>query len=109
MMDEQTYLYKIQPIRTAMLSTGPTPDEEAIIEEHISYLEKLAEYGVIHLAGRTLTTDERSFGIVIFEAPSDEDAWDLIKLDPAIKSGMMTAELFPFRIAVKAPRQSANE
>ena len=32
------YLYKIQPIRAAMLTDGPTPAEEAILEEHFENL-----------------------------------------------------------------------
>jgi len=62
------YLYTIQPTRVAMLVEGPTPEEAAIVSQHFDYLSALVQSAVVVLAGRTLTTDERSFGIVILRA-----------------------------------------
>ena len=94
------YLYKIQPTRLGMLSEGPTPDEAAIVSQHFDYLSGLVDQAVVVLAGRTLTTDECSFGIVIFRAESDEDARSVVQNDPAVKAGVMRAELYPYRIAL---------
>ncbi len=41
-----------------------------------------------------------SFGIVIFQAESGEAAQALMCSDPAVKSDVMHAELFPYRIAL---------
>ena len=60
------FLYRIRPNRTAMLSDGGTLDENALVGQHFNYLQRLNAEGVVLLAGRTLTTDEHSFGIVIF-------------------------------------------
>ena len=54
------------------------------------------------LAGRTNTRDESTFGIVIFKAESDEAAQAFVDEDPAVKAGVMTAMLFPFRLAMLA-------
>jgi uncharacterized protein YciI len=54
----------------------------------------------VMMAGRTLTDDDSSFGIVIFKAESDNAAGELMPADPAVKEGVMRAELFPFRIAL---------
>lgn len=94
------YLYRIQPTRIGMLSEGPTPEETASISHHFDYLSRLTDQGVVMLAGRALTTDERSFGIVIFRAESDDDARSIMESDPAVKAGVMRAELYPFRIAL---------
>jgi uncharacterized protein len=52
------------------------------------------------MACRTLTTDARTFGIVVFAAPSEEMAAELVHHDPAVQQGVMRAELFPFRVAL---------
>lgn len=102
-MDEQKqFLYRIQPARPEMLSQGPTPEEEAIVSEHFAYLQGLVARGVVLLAGRTLNTDVTSFGIVIFQAESQAAAQAVMENDPAVRQGVMRAELFPYRIALKA-------
>jgi uncharacterized protein YciI len=94
------YLYKIEPTRSGMLSEGPTPTEQSVISEHFEYLKDLTGAGVVLLAGRTLNTDRTSFGIVIFRAASDDEARRLMEGDPAVRKGVMRAELFPYRIAL---------
>ena len=102
MSEVSQYLYKIQPTRQGMLAQGPTPEEERIVGEHFAYLERLTGEGVVILAGRTLNTDSSSFGIVIFQAASDEEAGAIMKADPAVQGGVMRAELYPYRIALMA-------
>ncbi len=96
------YLYRIQPTRLEMLMQGPTPAEAEIISRHFAYLQQLTEQGVVVLAGRTLNTDERSFGIVIMRADSEEAARDVMEHDPAVAHQVMRAELYPYRIALMA-------
>ena len=99
------FLYRIQPTRPAMLREGPTPQEEAILSQHFDYLKALTVQGVVVLAGRTLNTDESSFGIVILTAASEDAARAIMHNDPAVKQGVMRAELFPYRIALMASGQ----
>jgi uncharacterized protein len=96
------YLYRIQPTRHEMLIEGGTPEEAEVIGEHFAYLERLTREGVAILVGRTLTTGEETMGIVIFAAHSDEEAHALMSADPAVSKGVMSAKLFPFRIALQA-------
>jgi uncharacterized protein YciI len=93
------FLYTIQPTRIEMLAEGPTPEEERIVDAHYNYLKELTEKKVVILAGRTLITDARSFGIVVFRADSEEAARNIVADDPAVKGGVMRAELFPYRVA----------
>jgi uncharacterized protein YciI len=44
--------------------------------------------------------DPTGFGIVILEVDSEEEARQLMEQDPTVKEGMMTAQLFPYRVAV---------
>ena len=102
MAEVTEYLYKIQPTRLEMLTQGPTPDEAALVAQHLAYLQGLAAQGIVILAGRTLNADERTFGIVIFRARSEDAARSIMNNDPAVKNGLMRAELYPYRIAVMA-------
>lgn len=92
------YLYRLTPTRPDMTRVGATPEESAIVGEHFSYFEGLMEEGVLILAGRTQIPD--SFGIMIFNADSDEAAQVIMDNDPAVKKNVMRAELFPYRIAL---------
>ena len=94
------FIYRIRPARSGMLSDRPTEQEAEIIGQHFAYLKKLADAGQVLLAGRTLTTDERTFGVVVFSAASELLAQELVADDPAVRNGVMNAELLPFRVAL---------
>jgi len=96
----QQYLYRIQPTRLGMLTDGPTERESEILDEHLEYLQRLTAEGTVLMAGRTLNADERTFGIVVFVAESEATAAAIVRNDPAVKHGVMRAELFPYRIAL---------
>jgi uncharacterized protein YciI len=97
------YLYRLTPTRPAMLVEGLTPEERAAVAEHVVYLERLAEAGVVLLFGRTQTTDAATFGIVIFRAASPAEAERRMADDPAVRARVMRGELFPFRVAGVSP------
>jgi uncharacterized protein YciI len=108
MTDTMQFLYVIRPTRQEMLENGPTPEEAEIVSQHFSFLEELTEQGVVVLAGRTLNTDATSFGIVIFNAASEETAFEVMNGDPAVRQGVMQAELYPYRIALMAQHASST-
>jgi len=83
-----------------MLTDKPAPAEDNILSEHFNYLRRLTEEGVVILAGRTLTADEDSFGVVIFEADNELAALQIKDNDPAVRFGVMSAKLYPYRIAL---------
>jgi len=83
-----------------MLTEGATPEERALVGQHFDRLERLKREGVVILAGRTLNSDPSSFGIVIFNADSEEAAGLIMNDDPAVSGGVFSAELFPYRVAL---------
>ncbi len=100
MSDSQQYLHLIQPARPAMLTEGPTPQEDGTLSRHFDYLKTLAERR-----------------IVIFEAESEDAARAIMSNDPAVQAGVrlapdwinpvsagVHAKLFPYRIALMADR-----
>ena len=99
-MGKNQYLYQMQLTRPELLTEGPTESEAEVLKAHGAYLEGLVEAGTVLLAGRTQTTDPEGFGIVILEAESESAARELMENDPPVKVGLMTARLFPYRIAM---------
>jgi uncharacterized protein YciI len=97
----QEFLYKLQLVRGDMLRTGPTDLEQAVVAEHFAYLQDLNTQGVVILVGRTLNTDENTMGLTIFRAESEDTARQMMNGDPAVKKGVMTATLYPFRVILQ--------
>jgi len=100
MLENPQFIYVIRPTRLQMLTGGPTQEEQTALTGHVNYLERMADEGNLILAGRTQTTDRGTFGIVIFNAESQDMAQGLMENDPAVKGGVMSAELYPYRVAV---------
>ena len=94
------YLNKIQPVRPEMLTEGLTPFEKQTMSDHFERLKELMVKGVVILAGRTQNTDYSSFGIVIINAGSEEEARKIMHDDPAVKNKVVRGELFPYKIAL---------
>lgn len=94
------FLYKLSATRTEMLADGGTAAERETVDQHFARLEDLAATGIVLLAGRTQNRDASSFGIVILEAEDESAARTIMEEDPAVVDGVMTVELFPYRIAV---------
>jgi uncharacterized protein len=99
-------LYRIQPVRPEMLAEGLTETESKMMAEHWAYVRKLEENGVVILAGRTTNTDSSSFGIVIFNAKSEEEARRIMHEDPSVKNRIVHGDLFPYKIALLNSRNS---
>jgi uncharacterized protein YciI len=97
----QEFLYRLQLVRGDMLRTGPTAAEQAVVAEHFAYLQNLNAKGVIIIVGRTLTTDENTMGLTIFRAESEDAARQIMDSDPAVKKGVMTATLYPFKVVLQ--------
>ncbi len=95
-----TYIYRVQPARKEMLTQGATAEEDLIISEHFTFLEKLKDQGIVLLAGRTPGSDPSAFGLILLKVKSEDSARRIMLSDPAVERGVMRAELFPFRIAL---------
>ena len=94
------YIYVLKLIPRLHKEDNWTTGDEGIVQRHFERLKELTDSGVVILAGRTLNEEENAFGIVIFEAEDEEKAKAFMKEDPAVKEGIMTAELFPYRVAL---------
>ncbi len=84
------------------LATDPeawTESDEAIAEDHFSYLRRATEEGVVILAGRS--QDGIGPAIVILEVASQAEAHQFMEQDPFVASGLFGADLHEFRVALQ--------
>ena len=92
-----------------MLTEGPTETESRIVSDHFSYLKDLTEKGTVILAGRTQNTDHSSFGIIIFEADTEEVARRIVDNDPVVKNRVMRAELYPYKMTLLRAEKDSGQ
>ena len=93
-MEAQSYVIMLRP---ANEYGNPGTDER--VNEHFEYLKDLLEKGILTMAGRF---SEVLIGLVMIEATSRDEAPKIMNNDPAVKSGVFHAELYPWRVALKA-------
>lgn len=98
-MDKE-YLYVLKLRQDLFDANNWTAKENKIVEEHFNRLKKMLEEGSLVLAGRTLNMDPEGMGIVIFKAGTEEEAKEIAANDPAVKAGIMSAKVFPYRTAL---------
>ena len=78
-----------------------TDREKAVVARHFERLAKAAASGEVILAGRTSEALAETFGVVIFEADDAEAARRFMEADPSVVSGLMTATLHPYVVALQ--------
>lgn len=80
------------------LPENPTPAETSAIDAHFAYYQKLLDKGSLVIAGRTQEPPYQ--GILIYEAPTKEDAISIAAQDPAITKGVLKARVQAFGTAL---------
>lgn len=100
------FLYVLRPSRIAMITEGATEREQEVVGRHFRHLQSLAAQGVVR---RMEDAGAETMGLVVFEAESADAAQRIMVSDPAVADGVMTANLYPYRVAVTGGAFSANE
>ena len=81
---------------------GPRPDETdaaAMQDKHMAHIADLAELG--HLVAAGPVFDETYRGISILTV-SPEDALEMKRADPAVRAGIYTVQVLPWRLPAGA-------
>lgn len=91
------WLIILKPARPGM-ADHPTELEQTIVAAHYAYLRQALTDRRLILAGRT--TDKNAMGLVIFDAPDESAARAFMEFDPAVRQGVMTGEVRPYRVAL---------
>ncbi|MDR7072494.1 YciI family protein [Fictibacillus barbaricus] len=90
------FLYQIKPVRENFMN-DQTEAEQNALESHFVYLKSLLQDGKLVLAGPCL---DASFGIVILQNVTENEAQAIMENDPAILNNIMTGTLYPFRVSL---------
>ena len=90
----------LRPVPRLQVEANWTEADNKVVAEHFAYLKSLLAEGRLIIAGKTDGLDAKTFGIAIFEADSPVVAERTMRDDPAVKNGIMTAELFPYSVAL---------
>ena len=102
MEPRKQFLCRLVATRPEMVVLA-TPEEDRIVRRHFEYLKSFTERGIVLLVGRTQNPDPTAFGIHILLASSEGEARRVVDDDPAVREGIMRADLYPYKIALVAP------
>src|SRR5688572_11021065 len=97
------YAYLLHPCRPS-LPFDATPEEQAIVGAHFTYLKQHLAEGRIIFVGRC---EDGTFGIAVYDAETEAQAEAIMQDDPAVQAGVMTASLYPFRVALMRATEHA--
>ena len=94
------FIYVFDPVRPELVSDPDawTEEDTRIAGEHVAYLRRATQEGIVILAGRSL--DGKGPAVVIFEADTEDSAQRFMEADPFVAGGLMRASLHPFRAAL---------
>ncbi len=93
----QHFLIVYRPPRERFHENG-TPEEFAEVGKHDEYLERLNSEKTVLFAGRV---EDATFGYALLETENEEKAREILENDPAVKAKVFTAELWPFKLALR--------
>lgn len=99
--ETKQFIYVLKLVPRLRDEKNWTKEDGEIVGRHFRRLQRLHKEGKVILAGRTLNeSDPSQFGVVILEAKSEAEAHKLMEEDDAVKEKIMTAQLFPFSVAL---------
>ncbi|GGD12859.1 YciI family protein [Pontibacillus salipaludis] len=98
------YIYILKLIPRLHEEENWTEMDESLVRDHFVRLKEYCDEGKVITAGKTDREDEKGFGIVVFKEENDEKAEEFMKEDPAVKHGIMTAEVFSYRTALRSEK-----
>lgn len=77
-----------------------TAEAQAAVGRHFQRLQKATHSGQVLLAGRTAEPNDRTMGLVVFEAADLAEAERFMAEDPAVVAGVMLQEVRPYQVAL---------
>lgn len=95
------FIYVLRLVPRLHSDSAWTKEDQEALGRHFARFKKAIETGELILAGRTMEPGDKTFGIAIFHAPDEKAARSFMESDPAVVSGLMTAELHPFAVALE--------
>jgi len=94
------FIYVLHLVPRLHDASAWTDLDQVAVTRHFAHLSAAKDDGRLILAGRTSEPYDRTFGLVIFEAESEDAARAFMEADPAIVAGVMTATLHRYSVAL---------
>lgn len=91
------YLYTFVELKRPDLIKTMTDEEGKQFGEHAEHIKRLAHEGTVIFAGPC--RDMKGPAVVILDVRTESEARALMESDPAVKHGLMKAELHPVRLS----------
>lgn len=98
--DNKQFIYVLKLTEKYQKESNWDDQANQTIAVHFKHLQDMLAEGRLILAGRTETPLDQTLGICIFTAGSMEEAQETANNDPAVKAGIMTVEVFPYKVAL---------
>jgi uncharacterized protein YciI len=95
------FIYLLRLVPRLYSDANWAKEDKTVLERPFARFQEATKSGQLILAGRTNEPGDKTFGIAIFEAPDEAAARVFMQADPAVASGLMTAELRPFAVALE--------
>ncbi len=96
------FAYLVRPAFDRHFIDNASDQQRDIIGEHSDWLEARYAEGRVRFAGRCY---DGPFGLVVLDADSEEEARTLMATDPSVRSGVQSAELYPFSVFLAHERR----
>ena len=94
------FIYVLRLVERLHDDKAWTDADKKTVGAHFAHLKAATAEGKVILAGRTLESGDKTFGLVIFEAADEAAAKAFMESDPAIVGKVMTATVHPYQIAL---------
>jgi uncharacterized protein YciI len=88
--------YILVILKTGDKEITDTKERGEIFAGHMKNIQKMADEGKLVVAGPFEPNSNNYRGLYIFNVPTVEEAKALTESDPAVKSGLMKAEFYPW-------------
>jgi uncharacterized protein YciI len=89
-------MYTFVILKTGENKTTDKAKIDSAFKGHMANISKLAANGKLVVAGPMGKNDKNYRGIFIFNVKTVAEAQELLKGDPAVQSGILAAEIYPW-------------
>lgn len=87
-------MYVLVILKTGLTQISEKSEVDSLFAGHMQNITRLADEGLLVVAGPLSKNDKKYRGIFILNAKSLEEATVLLQTDPAVKAGLLDFELF---------------
>jgi|SRR5581483_5471380 len=96
------FAYLVRPAFDRHFLENASEEQRVVVGEHSDWLEARYAEGRVRFAGRCY---DGPFGLVVLNADSEEEARSLMEADPSVRSGVQSAEFYPFNVFLARERR----